>query len=420
MLINDLWMGGMKIHKHVTYKIIAALLFPPALFAIQFKSAKELQYMPQTQEEHEQELENHNEDQPGYQKTPDMAADIGLTNVLNGLKARSDNDEGDETEGRVLEYDQSNAARSHSKMLSLDQIIEFYDEHNQGQSGKLVIDEAKLHDYKQRQLDNNRALQSARNNNNKLKFGKKIYEFYNAPVTKFWQNIFMYILFLVCFTYIVLVETPSKPSIWEIFFLVYIFSYGLDKIRELFQTDSPRFYSKIKIFFSNKINTLDIVFILSICVALAFRLASFTDHNKLARIIYCVNTIYWFTKLLEYLIINKYTGPLIIIASRMLVDLMNFIFILVVVLMSFGLSRQAIKFPNEEFRWALVKQIFLEPYFMLYGEVYAPDIDPACNMTADPTNPGCQYGHWITPLTMTAFMIVANLLFLSILIASFK
>lgn len=43
--------------------------------------------------------------------------------------------------------------------------------------------------------------------------------------------------------------------------------------------------------------------------------------------------------------------------------------------MCFGLSRQAIKFPNEEFRWELVKGIFLEPYFMLYGEVYADTID---------------------------------------------
>ena len=56
VLFSDLWMGGMKIRKYVTYKVITALLFPPAIFAIQFKSAKELQYMPQTQEEHEQEL----------------------------------------------------------------------------------------------------------------------------------------------------------------------------------------------------------------------------------------------------------------------------------------------------------------------------------------------------------------------------
>lgn len=62
LLINDLWMGGMKIRKHVIPKIIMALLFPPALFAIQFKSAKELQYMPQTQEEHEQDLEDQESD----------------------------------------------------------------------------------------------------------------------------------------------------------------------------------------------------------------------------------------------------------------------------------------------------------------------------------------------------------------------
>jgi transient receptor potential cation channel subfamily M protein 3 len=43
--------------------------------------------------------------------------------------------------------------------------------------------------------------------------------------------------------------------------------------------------------------------------------------------------------------------------------------------MSFGVSRQAIKFPNLEFSWTSVKQIFIEPYFMLYGEVYAGDID---------------------------------------------
>jgi transient receptor potential cation channel subfamily M member 3 len=88
--------------------------------------------------------------------------------------------------------------------------------------------------------------------------------------------------------------------------------------------------------------------------------------------------------------------------------------------MCFGLSRQAIKYPNEDFSLLLVRNIFLEPYFMLYGEVYAGDIDPLCNMTLDATSPQCQTGHWITPFTMTAFLLVANLLFLTILVASFN
>ena len=46
-----------------------------------------------------------------------------------------------------------------------------------------------------------------------------------------------------------------------------------------------------------------------------------------------------------------------------------------ILLISFGVSRQAIKYPNEEFQWGLVKGVFLEPYFMIYGEVYAEKID---------------------------------------------
>ena len=64
-------------------------------------------------------------------------------------------------------------------------------------------------------------------------------------------------------------------------------------------------------------NTLDAFFILSIIIALCFRLSCNDENVKIARLLYCVNTIYWNVKLMEYLIINKHTGPLIIIASRM-------------------------------------------------------------------------------------------------------
>ena len=37
---------------------------------------------------------------------------------------------------------------------------------------------------------------------------------------------------------------------------------------------------------------------------------------------------------------------------------------------------QSIKYPNEDWNWRLLRHVFYQPYFMLYGEVYAPDIDP--------------------------------------------
>ena len=46
-----------------------------------------------------------------------------------------------------------------------------------------------------------------------------------------------------------------------------------------------------------------------------------------------------------------------------------------ITLYSFGLLRQSITYPYEDWHWILVRNIFLQPYFMLYGEVYAAEID---------------------------------------------
>ncbi len=194
--------------------------------------------MPQTQEEHEEYLEN--QEESGNSLHQQHQPDIAL--ALNGLNARHVNSNSnsiaeniDEYEmaqaDKVLEYDQSNATKN-SKMLSLDQIIEFYDEHtmNSGNNRLLLSD---LNAHNQNQQASSSIENKKSNKANKIKFGKKIYEFYNAPITKFYQNTTIYILFLICFAYIVLVQTPSTPSIPEIFFLVYIFTYGLDKIREV-------------------------------------------------------------------------------------------------------------------------------------------------------------------------------------------
>jgi hypothetical protein len=68
-LINDLWMGGMKMRKYIVLKVISALLFPPAIFAIEFKTVNELKYMPQTEEEHENDM---NDSLTGSQSSLDM------------------------------------------------------------------------------------------------------------------------------------------------------------------------------------------------------------------------------------------------------------------------------------------------------------------------------------------------------------
>ncbi len=55
-------------------------------------------------------------------------------------------------------------------------------------------------------------------------------------------------------------------------------------------------------------------------------------------------------------------------------DMCYFIVLLVIVMMSFGVVRLSILNPDAEPSWVMLREIFHEPYFMIYGEVYAPEI----------------------------------------------
>ena len=193
--------------------------------------------------------------------------------------------------------------------MALDQLIEFYDSQSIRKSIYEIPDQVISH---KKMNINYLTPKKIRN----LNFGKKVYQFYNAPITKFWQNSIMYLIFLKNFTYIVLVKTPPTPSYSEMFVLVYIFTYGFDKLRELVQINASRVSIKMKIFFSKVTNILDMFFIGTVFVAIGFRL-SVNDDVKVGRLIYCVNTIYWYVQSMEYVIVNKNTGPLLIISSKM-------------------------------------------------------------------------------------------------------
>lgn len=58
-----------------------------------------------------------------------------------------------------------------------------------------------------------------------------------------------------------------------------------------------------------------------------------------------------------------------------------------------------------------------QPYFMLYGEVFAGDIDPECGGEGQIP---CHPGRWITPTVMSMYLLVANILLINLLIAVFN
>lgn len=274
-----------------------------------------------------------------------------------------------------------------------------------------------------------------------IDFSRKLYEYLNAPITKYWFNVFVYTIFLMCFSYVILLET-SRNYIWatEWFVIVYITTFSIESLRSLVVSTPRGILAKVKNWNSNFWNAIETIAIIIFYIGLCFRCTGIfkeginpefegKDINSevyqaiyqsigYGRALYCVDVVLWFIKLFKFCCVHKTLGPYVTMAGKMMVDMTSFIVILVVVLVSFGICRQSMIYNRiVEWDWSILWNITHEPYFMLYGEVYAPLIDPCSPENKDLM---CNPGAWIVPVMMTIYLLVANILLLNLLIAVFN
>uniref|UniRef100_A0A8C2IVP7 Transient receptor potential cation channel, subfamily M, member 3 n=1 Tax=Cyprinus carpio TaxID=7962 RepID=A0A8C2IVP7_CYPCA len=246
--------------------------------------------------------------------------------------------------------------------------------------------------------------------------GRKIYEFYNAPIVKFWFHTLAYVGYLMLFNYIVLVKMDLWPSPQEWIVIAYIFTNGIEKMREILMSEPGKLLQKVKVWLQEYWNITDLMAILIFSIGMVLRLQD-PPLMSYGRVIYCVNIIYWYIRLLDIFGVNKYLGPYVMMIGKMMIDMMYFVIIMLVVLMSFGVARQAILNPNEDPSWMLARNIFFMPYWMIYGEVFADQIDRKADLLLTFT---LGTGAWIVPAIMACYLLVANILLVNLLIAVFN
>ncbi|CAL1616075.1 unnamed protein product [Knipowitschia caucasica] len=371
MLLTDMWMGRLRMRKNSGLKVILGLLLPPSILSLEFKNKDEMSYMPQEQEAYLQEKEEEEPEKPVKEK------------------------EEEDMEFTVRSYCET----QYNSVAML---------------GKVSTETARKKD-----------VVEVQSRHRLIPMGRKIYEFYNAPIVKFWFHTLAYVGYLMLFNYIVLVKMDLWPSAQEWIVIAYIFTNGIEKMREILMSEPGKLLQKVKVWLQEYWNITDLMAILIFSVGMVLRLQE-PPFMSYGRVIYCVNIIYWYIRLLDIFGVNKYLGPYVMMIGKMMIDMMYFVIIMLVVLMSFGVARQAILNPNEDPSWMLARNIFFMPYWMIYGEVFADEIDPPCgqNVTTGDgvvvTLPPCKTGAWIVPAIMACYLLVANILLVNLLIAVFN
>lgn len=380
IILADLWMGGLRTRKNTNLKVILGLLCPAYIPQLEFKSREELQLMPQTEEEHQLGLEEDEEE--SVEGGPGGAA---------GKRAADGQHRNTEPDIEVLIMEPRESLVQENGKVVLDD----------GQSNPLLQFPTDFYDLKKEERP--------------LKLEKKLYEFYTAPISKFWGHSIAYMVFLYTFSYVVLVRMPDMPTWPELYVIGYVTAFGCEKVRELLSAEPVGLRHKLAVWAWNMWNPCDVVVVLFFLVGLVLRLQA--ALMSVGRLLFCVDIIYWYLRIFTILSVNKYLGPLVTMMDKMVKNMIYFVVLLLVVLVSFGVCRQAILFPDNEANWNLVKNIFFQPYFMLYGEVFADAIDPPCGGEGEGP---CRTGRWVSPVVMSLYLLVANILLINLLIAVFN
>uniref|UniRef100_A0A672R4G8 non-specific serine/threonine protein kinase n=1 Tax=Sinocyclocheilus grahami TaxID=75366 RepID=A0A672R4G8_SINGR len=218
--------------------------------------------------------------------------------------------------------------------------------------------------------------------------------------------------FLMMFSYTVLVRLDEKPNIQECLVITYILTMAAEKAREVWVLEPRKFTKKLKVWFSEYWNINDFMGILLFLVGVSLR---WHQETRLAsHIVYSLDFIFWSVRLLDLFAVNQHAGPYLTMITKMMSNMFYIVVIMAIVLVSFGTSRKSILSPNEDPSWSLLRDVVFQPYWMIFGEVYAGEIDACSNPET------CVPGAFLTPFLQAVYLFVQYIIMVNVLIAFFN
>ncbi|XP_060085573.1 transient receptor potential cation channel subfamily M member-like 2 [Ylistrum balloti] len=258
---------------------------------------------------------------------------------------------------------------------------------------------------------------------------QKITTFYTAPITKFANHTLMYMAFLILFTYMLLVDFDAhRVTPIECICIAWIFAFMVDDIYTLLTFPSPTFYGKLRDWYGF-LKWLDLInFILAF---IAFIIHFWEEWFEVTKIMYCINGVILYIRILKTYTANANLGPKMVMIQRMMAELKMFVMVLLVFLLAYGISSQALLYKQRRPSWNILKDVFYFPYWQLFGEIYLDDLntDTDCMEAASLINDTaraateklyCLQNHWLVYFLLAAYLMVGNVLLLNLLIAIFS
>ncbi|KAK4471947.1 hypothetical protein MN116_005327 [Schistosoma mekongi] len=253
-------------------------------------------------------------------------------------------------------------------------------------------------------------------------FAERIKMFYTAPKTKFCLYTMVYVIFLTFFSYTLLFNTrPSEITIHEGFIMAYFIAMIIDIIRQILVSPGVG-HGKVTSWWVQYEWGRSELFVILLALVSMFLRIGLDSTFIYAKSFYILTLITCYIRIYGLYSYHPNLGPKLVMIRSMLEELISFIFILIVVFLAYGISLHVLLYPyRREFTWNDVRDVLYYPYWNLYGELsldYAFANNVSCG--SNPDGITCPIYHFLCPLFLAVYLMIAGTLLINLLIAIFS
>lgn len=147
-----------------------------------------------------------------------------------------------------------------------------------------------------------------------------------------------------------------------------------------------------------------------------------------ARVILCIDILFWYTKMLQAYWFIRSLGPILVLVERMAVQVLLYLTIFVLFIFSFGVATQSLMYPNQKLDKNLLKNIFFPSFFIIAREYYTrneimnADACKSSEFSSASPREDCpdEVGADVSLALYVIYIVFMNLVLVNLLIAIFR
>ena len=243
---------------------------------------------------------------------------------------------------------------------------------------------------------------------------------YRSPAIRCRVHYVVFMGFLFFYSYVLLTGLSDGIDIHEYIILVWMGSLFTEEVRQLIHSSFEKNGNFVK-YFKDFWNILDVIGLVLFSIAAILSIISSVLGISLilvfAHAVFAVHVILLYVRSLQFFVMHKTIGPLLIMIKGMFKGLANFVLILLVVLMGYAIALHAVLHPETEVNFGMINEMFHIPYFQIYGEIGVEyEIEAVLNKTYESDPSELEQDVYLAGF----YLLVTNILLLNLLIAMFN